>query len=95
MYLVTGSAGFIGFHFSLFLLQKKKRVVGIDNINNYYDQKLKKDRLKILKKYKNFIFHKIDITNEKKLEFVFNKLRYGCQVLCEVSGSKLVSREGG
>ena len=76
MYLVTGSAGFIGFHFSLFLLQKKKRVVGIDNINNYYDQKLKKDRLKILKKYKNFIFHKIDITNEKKLEFVFNKYKF-------------------
>ena len=54
MYLVTGCAGFIGFHFSLLLLKKGKKVIGIDNINNYYDQKLKRDRLKNLKKFKNF-----------------------------------------
>ena len=44
MYLVTGAAGFIGFHLSLFLLKKQKTVVGIDNINNYYNRKIKFDR---------------------------------------------------
>ena len=49
--LVTGCAGFIGFHLCESLLKKKKiNVFGIDNINNYYDIKLKIDRLKILKK---------------------------------------------
>ena len=73
MYLVTGCWGFIGFYFSLLLLKKGKKVIGIDNINNYYDQKLKRDRLKILKKYKNFLFFKIDIKNNKKLANVFKK----------------------
>ena len=45
--LVTGSAGFIGFHVSRTLL-KKQKVIGVDNINNYYDTKIKKDRLKNL-----------------------------------------------
>ena len=40
MYLVTGAAGFIGFHLSLYLLKKKLKVVGIDNLNDYYDQNL-------------------------------------------------------
>ncbi len=75
MYLVTGCAGFIGFHFSLLLLKKGKKVIGVDNINNYYDQKLKRDRLKILKKYKNFLFFKIDIKNNKKLANVFKKYK--------------------
>ena len=43
--LVTGSAGFIGFHTSLKLLSEKKKVIGIDNINSYYDQKIKIKRL--------------------------------------------------
>ena len=51
MYLVTGAAGFIGFHLSLELLKKKKIVFGVDNINNFYDQKIKYDRLKLLKKF--------------------------------------------
>ena len=51
-HLVTGCAGFIGFHLSLKLLNTKKVVIGIDNLNNYYDPKLKKDRLDILKKFK-------------------------------------------
>ena len=49
--LVTGVAGFIGFHTAKKLLIKGNKVVGIDNINNYYDKKIKLDRLKILKKY--------------------------------------------
>jgi UDP-glucuronate 4-epimerase len=76
--LVTGSAGFIGFHLSVKLLNMGKEVVGIDNINNYYDPKLKNSRLKILKKYKNFTFYKIDIQDENKLKKVFikNKIKY-------------------
>ena len=50
MYLISGAAGFIGFHLSMKLLKNKKNVIGIDNLNNYYDVKLKKSRLNILKK---------------------------------------------
>ena len=54
--LVTGCAGFIGMHISLKLLNNNFTVLGIDNINSYYDTSIKKDRIKILKKYKNFKF---------------------------------------
>ena len=47
MYLVTGAAGFIGFHLSLKLLEKNKTVIGLDNINDYYGRKIKYDRIKI------------------------------------------------
>ena len=50
--LVTGSAGFIGFHTCLLLLRDKHFVVGVDNLNDYYDLSLKKNRLKILKNLK-------------------------------------------
>ncbi len=71
--LITGACGFIGFHLSQKLL-KKNKIYGIDNLNNYYDIKLKIDRLKILKTNKNFNFKKIDITNKKNLEnFVSGK----------------------
>ena len=60
--LVTGSAGFIGFHLCEFLLKKEFTVYGLDNLNSYYDVNLKKNRLKILKKNKNFTFKKIDLT---------------------------------
>jgi UDP-glucuronate 4-epimerase len=72
-YLITGSAGFIGFHLAKKLLQDGFIVVGVDNLNNYYDQKLKKERNKILGKYKNYKFNKIDIKNHKKLEKIFRK----------------------
>ncbi len=74
--LVTGCAGFIGFHLTLNLLKNKKyRIVGIDNLNNYYDQKLKIDRLTILKK-KNLLFHKINLTNKSKLDKIFKKFKF-------------------
>ena len=61
--LITGCAGFIGFHTCLrFLKNLNYKVLGIDNLNNYYDKNLKIDRLKILKKSKNFKFLKLDIT---------------------------------
>ena len=69
--LVTGCAGFIGMHLCKKLLDKNY-VIGIDNINSYYDINLKKDRLKILKKYKKFKFFKLDITDFKKLNKVFS-----------------------
>lgn len=72
--LITGAAGFIGFHSSL-KFSKSNYVVGIDNINNYYSQKLKKDRIKILKKNKNFKFFKIDIKDSKNLEKIFVKYK--------------------
>ena len=74
-YLVTGCAGFIGFHVCKILLEKKNKVLGIDNINNYYDKDLKINRLRILKKNKiNFKFYKIDICNFEKMEQIFIKL---------------------
>ena len=78
MYLITGCCGFIGFNTALKLLKKKIKVVGVDNINNYYDQSLKIDRLKILKKFKLFKFYKTDISNFNKLNniFVKNKIKY-------------------
>ncbi len=75
-FLVTGCAGFIGFHISKKILENGNIVYGIDNINSYYDIKLKNDRLKILKKYKNFHFSKIDLKNKKKLNNFFLTKRY-------------------
>ena len=62
--ILTGAAGFIGFHTTKFLC-RKNIVVGIDNLNNYYDVKLKKHRLKELKKLKNFKFIQSDIQDLK------------------------------
>ena len=73
--LITGSAGFIGYHLASSLIKRNKYVIGIDNLNNYYSVKLKKDRIKDLKKIKKkyFIFHKIDLSNKKKIENLFKK----------------------
>ena len=72
--LVTGVAGFIGFSLTRSLLKSGFDVIGLDNINNYYSIKLKKDRIKILRKYKNFQFFKVDLRNKKKLNiFCKNK----------------------
>ena len=71
--LITGCAGFIGYHLSIFLLKKKINVFGIDNLNEYYDVKLKKNRLKNINNYKNFTFHKLDLLNIKKLNNIIKK----------------------
>ncbi len=71
--LVTGAVGFIGFHLSKSLLEDNIKVVGIDNINDYYDTSLKNNRLKILKTYPNFSFEKEDIANYDRLSVIFKK----------------------
>ena len=71
--LVTGAAGFIGFHTCL-SLQTKHKVYGLDNLNDYYDVNLKKSRLKILKKNKDFEFLKTDIQN-KNLHNKFKRIK--------------------
>ena len=73
--IVTGSSGFIGFHVSKKLLGSGNKVHGIDSMNNYYDVKLKKARLAILKKYKNFSFSKVKIENSKDLGRAFKKFK--------------------
>ena len=72
--LITGVAGFIGFSLARKLLNLNHKIIGIDNINNYYDPKIKKDRLKNLKN-DNFIFFKSNIRDKKKLEKVFKKYK--------------------
>ncbi len=74
-FLITGSAGFIGFHLSKFLCKKftKSKIIGFDNLNNFYSQNFKKKRVKELKKFNNFIFKKIDLSDEKKVENIFKK----------------------
>ena len=76
--LITGVAGFIGFSFANYLLIKKKKIkiFGIDNFDNYYNVKLKKRRVSILKKNKNFFFSTIDITNSVKLKNYFKKKNF-------------------
>jgi UDP-glucuronate 4-epimerase len=69
--LVTGCAGFIGWKVSQQLLEMNKNVIGIDNINNYYDPALKIRRLNSLKKYPGFSYYRVDIGNYKKLIKVF------------------------
>ena len=61
--LVTGAAGFIGFHVSKYLCNRGDEVIGIDNLNDYYDVSLKKARLRQLVPFSNFRFIKLDIAN--------------------------------
>jgi len=74
--LVTGSAGFIGFHVSKKLLELGNKVIGIDNYCDYYDVKLKKDRSNILKQNPNFKEYIIDISGKKELDKVFLKEKF-------------------
>lgn len=69
--LVTGAAGFIGFHLSKRLLELGHNVTGLDNLNVYYDPKLKEDRLKLLKSWEAFSFKKLDLADRKGMERLF------------------------
>jgi UDP-glucuronate 4-epimerase len=74
--LVTGAAGFIGFHLSRRLLERGDRVVGFDNLNEYYDVNLKLARLEILKEYPGFSFVKGNLADRVAVENVFRDHRF-------------------
>ena len=74
--LITGSAGFIGMSVSEYFLKKGYSIIGIDNLNSYYDLKLKKDRNKNLKEYKNYKFFKLDLKSDnKKINQIIKKFK--------------------
>jgi UDP-glucuronate 4-epimerase len=75
MILVTGAAGFIGFHVCKRFLSEGKTIIGIDNLNDYYDVQLKKDRLDILENYDNFTFCKLDIADRAAISSVFDEYK--------------------
>ena len=73
--LVTGAAGFIGMTASLLLLDRGEQVIGVDNLNHYYDPQLKIDRLSRLQEYPNFTFCKLDISDRQGMSQLFEAER--------------------
>ena len=71
--LITGAAGFIGFHLSKLLMEKGYEVIGLDNLNDYYEVSLKEDRLKILKEKEGFSFYPMDLKEKKDVDALFEK----------------------
>lgn len=71
--LVTGAAGFVGFHLSKALLENDIEVIGLDNMNDYYDPQLKKDRLAILNEKDNYKFFQIDLKDKADVDDLFEK----------------------
>ena len=74
--LVTGAAGFIGFHLSKRLIELGYNVWGLDNLNDYYDQRLKLARLDILKANPGFNFHEIDLTDKSSIDRLFKDAQF-------------------
>ncbi|MDJ0601862.1 MAG: SDR family NAD(P)-dependent oxidoreductase, partial [Crocosphaera sp.] len=74
--LVTGTAGFIGFHLSQRLLNQGYQVIGIDNLNPYYDIKLKKARIAQLKNHNTFQFYKANIANRDDVSQIFTQHKF-------------------
>ena len=73
--IVTGAAGFIGYHLCKSMIDDGFEVLGIDNLNDYYDPKLKDSRLNQLGKYDNFKFEKLDISKSDPLIKVFKAFK--------------------
>lgn len=84
--LITGAAGFIGFHITRSLLDRGDQVIGLDNLNDYYDVALKEDRLKQLERYENFTFIKGDLTDFDEIEAIFkkNQIDVACNLAAQV-----------
>ncbi len=74
--LVTGAAGFIGFHTAQRLLKAGRRVVGLDNLNNYYDPKLKEARLRVLSENQNFEFLRLDLADRAAMAKLFSERKF-------------------
>ena len=74
-YFITGGAGFIGFFLSKALLDKGAKVIGFDNMNDYYEVSLKEDRLAILQQYEKYIFIKGDLANKEEVFSVFEEYK--------------------
>jgi len=74
--LVTGAAGFIGFHTARALLDRGETVVGLDNLNTYYEPALKLARLQMLKQYANFSFLELNIADRAAMEVIFQRERF-------------------
>ncbi len=70
--IITGAAGFIGFHLSKHLINQSYDVIGIDNLNKYYDSKLKEERLLVLQQHNNFMFHKINLEDKTSIDKIFS-----------------------
>lgn len=73
--LLSGCAGFIGFHVAQRLLRRADEVLGIDNLNDYYDVRLKEDRLARLRPHQGFTFQRVDVAERRDLDRVFNEFR--------------------
>ena len=71
--LVTGAAGFIGYHLSKKLLEKGHCVIGLDNLNAYYDIRLKQARLERLHRFEKFSFYKADLSNRDEIKNIFQE----------------------
>lgn len=82
-YLITGSAGFIGFYLSKSLLEKGARVIGMDNVNDYYEVSLKEERLAVLKGFEKFEFVKADIADKEAVFTAFEK--YAPQIVINLA----------
>jgi UDP-glucuronate 4-epimerase len=76
IYLVTGAAGFIGYHLSERLIARGDHVVGLDNMNNYYDVRLKEARLERLKRHKSFSFAKLDLADTEGMQRLFAEHKF-------------------
>ena len=74
--LVTGAAGFIGFHLAQRLLQRGDQVIGLDNLNEYYDPTLKQARLATLQREANFEFHRLDLADDDGMRSLFTSHRF-------------------
>lgn len=74
--LITGCAGFIGMHLCKKFLENKFSVVGVDNLNNYYDVKIKNSRVALLKRYKNFHFVKKDLKDKNCLQNIYKVFNF-------------------